>query len=144
MALKYLWAVKEICNLFDERVRRKIAEVIEHATDPWRSWTDVMIFKIFSPKKSAFLTQNKATLCKNLIITLVFEKNAKFFNEKWQKSQKIVIITSTHGDLVPGTCNDRDSRIKPLLPEFSISKKIICCFALQDTFFLPLLGWGEE
>jgi hypothetical protein len=24
----------------------------------------------------AFLTQNKATLCKNLIITLVFEKNS--------------------------------------------------------------------
>jgi hypothetical protein len=38
-----------------------------------------MIFEIFSPKKSAkkmaFLTQNKAKLFKNLIITLVFEKN---------------------------------------------------------------------
>jgi hypothetical protein len=40
----------------------------------------------------AFLTQNKAKLCKILIITLVFEKNAIFFAEK---SQKIVIITST-------------------------------------------------
>jgi hypothetical protein len=30
-----------------------------------------------------------------LIITLVFEKNAKFFAENWEKSQKIVIITST-------------------------------------------------
>jgi hypothetical protein len=61
--------------------------------------TDVMILKIFSPKKSAkklaFLTQNKAKLCKNLSITLVFEKNAKFFDENWQKSRKIVIITST-------------------------------------------------
>jgi hypothetical protein len=60
-----------------------------------------MIFKIFSPKKSAkklaFLTQNKAKLCKNFIITLVFEKNAKFFDKNWQKSQKIVIITSTPG-----------------------------------------------
>jgi hypothetical protein len=60
-----------------------------------------MIFKIFSPKKSAkklaFLTQNKAKLCKNLIMTLVFEKNAKFFDENRQKSQKIVIITSTPG-----------------------------------------------
>jgi hypothetical protein len=45
------------------------------------------------------LTQNKAKLCKNLIITLVFEKNANFFSEKWQKSQKIVIITSTPGNL---------------------------------------------
>jgi hypothetical protein len=44
--------------------------------------TDVMIFKIFSPKKIAkklaFLTQNKAKLCKILIITLVLEKNANF------------------------------------------------------------------
>jgi hypothetical protein len=48
-------------------------------------------------KKLAFLTQNKAKLCKNLIVTLVFEKNAKFFAEKGQKLQKIVIITSTPG-----------------------------------------------
>jgi hypothetical protein len=31
----------------------------------------------------------------NMIITLVFEKNANFFAENGQKSQKIVIITST-------------------------------------------------
>jgi fructoselysine-6-P-deglycase FrlB-like protein len=58
-----------------------------------------MIFKIFSPKKISknwrFLTQNQAKLCKILIITLVCEKNANFFAENWQKSQKIVIITST-------------------------------------------------
>jgi hypothetical protein len=58
-----------------------------------------MILKIFSPKKIAkkwrFLTQNKAKLCKILIITSVFEENASFFAENWQKSQKIVIITST-------------------------------------------------
>jgi hypothetical protein len=45
----------------------------------------------------AFLAQNKAKLYKNLIITLVFENNAKYFAENWQKSQKIVIITSTPG-----------------------------------------------
>jgi hypothetical protein len=28
-------------------------------------------------------------------MTLVFKKNAKIFAENWQKSQKIVIITST-------------------------------------------------
>jgi hypothetical protein len=38
-----------------------------------------------------------ASFCKNVIITLVFEKNANFFAENWQKSQKIVIITSTPG-----------------------------------------------
>jgi hypothetical protein len=58
-----------------------------------------MILKIFSPKNSAkklsFLNQNKAKLCKILIITLVFEKNANFFAKNCQKSQKIVIITST-------------------------------------------------
>jgi hypothetical protein len=43
----------------------------------------------------AFLAQNKAKLCKILIITLVFEKNANVFAKNCQKSQKIVIITST-------------------------------------------------
>jgi hypothetical protein len=51
--------------------------------------TDVMIFKIFSPKNSAtklaLLTQNKAKICKLLIITLVFEKNANFPPENCQK-----------------------------------------------------------
>jgi hypothetical protein len=54
-------------------------------TQAGRPGTDVMILKIFSPKKSAknlaFLTQNKAKLFKNLIITLVFERNANFFAE---------------------------------------------------------------
>jgi hypothetical protein len=31
----------------------------------------------------------------NCIITLVFEKNGNYFAENWQKSPKIVIITST-------------------------------------------------
>jgi hypothetical protein len=64
-------------------------------------WDRCYDFKIFSPKNSAkklaFLTQNKAELCKNLIITLVFEKNANLFAENCQKSQKIVIITSVPG-----------------------------------------------
>jgi hypothetical protein len=33
----------------------------------------------------AFLTQNKAKLCKIFIMTLVFEKNANFFRRKWAK-----------------------------------------------------------
>jgi hypothetical protein len=44
--------------------------------------TDAMILKIFLPKKIAkkfaFFTQNKAKLCKILIITLVIEKSAIF------------------------------------------------------------------
>jgi hypothetical protein len=43
------------------------------------------------------LAQNKAKLCKILIITLVFEKKTPFFDENCRKSQKIVIITSTPG-----------------------------------------------
>jgi hypothetical protein len=58
-----------------------------------------MILKFFTPKKIrkqlAFLTQNKDKLFKILIITLVFEKNAIFFAENWQKSQKNVITIST-------------------------------------------------
>jgi hypothetical protein len=46
-------------------------------------------------EKLAFLFKNKGKLCKLLIISLVFEKNAIFFAENWRKSQKIVIITST-------------------------------------------------
>jgi hypothetical protein len=60
-----------------------------------------MIFKVFSPKnfaqKLAFFSQNKAKFWKKFIITLVFKKNANFFEENWQKSPKIVIITSTPG-----------------------------------------------
>jgi predicted dinucleotide-binding enzyme len=63
-----------------------------------------MILKIFSPKisakKLAFLTRNKAKLCKILIITLIFDKNANFVAENSQKSQKIVIITSVPDELV--------------------------------------------
>jgi hypothetical protein len=47
----------------------------------------------------AFWAQNKAKLCKILIITLVFEKNAKFFADNCRKLQEIVIITSTPGYL---------------------------------------------
>jgi hypothetical protein len=58
-----------------------------------------MIFKLFSPKNLAkiteFFAQTAANFCKNLIITLIFEKNANFVAENWQKSPKIVIITST-------------------------------------------------
>jgi hypothetical protein len=64
-----------------------------------RSGTDVMVFlNMFAEKfcdKMAFLTQNKAKFWKNLITTLVFNKNANIFAENWDKSQKIVIITST-------------------------------------------------
>jgi hypothetical protein len=46
-----------------------------------------------------FFTQNKAKLCKNSIITLVFEKKKTHiflpkFGEIWQNSQKIEIVTS--------------------------------------------------
>jgi hypothetical protein len=46
-------------------------------------------------KKLAFLTQSKAKLCKNLIITLLFEKKTPFFiAENCPKLQKNVNITS--------------------------------------------------
>jgi hypothetical protein len=54
-----------------------------------------MIFKIFSPKNLAKILAFLQVFAKIVIITLVFKKNAIFFAEDWQKSQKIVIITST-------------------------------------------------
>jgi hypothetical protein len=52
-----------------------------------------MILKIFSPKKSAkksaFLTQSKAELCKILIITLVYEKNANFLPKIVENRKKL-------------------------------------------------------
>jgi hypothetical protein len=45
--------------------------------------------------ENGVFAQTTATFCKNLIITLVFEKNANCFAENWQKSPKIVILTST-------------------------------------------------
>jgi hypothetical protein len=47
--------------------------------------TDVMIFKIFSPKnrrKIGVLTQIELQFCKILIITLVFEKKTPIFSPK--------------------------------------------------------------
>jgi hemerythrin-like domain-containing protein len=44
----------------------------------------------------AFLTQNKAKLCKTFIITLVFEKNANFFAENCDHSIESVLL---HGGL---------------------------------------------
>jgi hypothetical protein len=56
---------------------------------------------LFSPKNFAkilaFFAPTTASFYKNLIITLVFDKNANFFAENCEKSQKIVIITSTPG-----------------------------------------------
>jgi hypothetical protein len=58
-----------------------------------RSGTDVMILKIFSlknlVKKLMFFTQNKAKLCKILIITLVFEKKAIFSLKMGKNRRKL-------------------------------------------------------
>jgi hypothetical protein len=47
------------------------------------------IFAKKNRQKFAFLTQNKAKFCKNLIITLFFLRKTQYFQ---RKSQKIVII----------------------------------------------------
>jgi hypothetical protein len=59
----------------------------------------------------AFFAQSTASFCKYLIITLGFEKNAHFFpSENWQKSPKIVIVTSTpFCDQVPPTLLEKAS-----------------------------------
>jgi hypothetical protein len=59
--------------------------------------TDVIIYKIFSPKKLSenigLFAQTNASFNKNFC----FGEKRQFFAEIWQKSQKIVIITSTPG-----------------------------------------------
>jgi hypothetical protein len=62
-------------------------------TPPY-AWDRCYEFKNIFAEKLAFSTQNKAKVCNFFIITLDFEKNANFFTVNWQKSQKIVIITS--------------------------------------------------
>jgi hypothetical protein len=87
-----------------------------------------MILKIFSPKNSAkklaFLTQNKGKLCKIVIITLVFEKNAIFFAENWRKSQKIVIVHNidTLVTLVDGLAPEDDPGCRQ---QVSTTEKIV-------------------
>jgi hypothetical protein len=54
---------------------------------PDRCYDFKNIFAEKFSEKMAFSTQNKAKLCKILIITLVFEKNANFFVENRKKSQ---------------------------------------------------------
>jgi hypothetical protein len=53
----------------------------------------VMIFKIFSPKnfakKVAFFAQTTASFCINLIITLVFEKNANILAKNGENCRKL-------------------------------------------------------
>jgi hypothetical protein len=61
-------------------------------------------------KQWRLFAQTTASFCKKLIITLVFEKNANFFAENWQKSQKTVIITSTPGHPFLGAKRARNRR----------------------------------
>jgi hypothetical protein len=56
-----------------------------------------MIFKDIFAKKMAFWLKTKLNYANKKFIIKVFEKNANFFAENCQKSQKIVIITSVSG-----------------------------------------------
>jgi hypothetical protein len=60
-----------------------------------------------------------ASLCNNLNITLAFEKNANFFAQNCQKSQKIVIKTSTPKQMSPG----RTLAFGPGLPDGMLSNQ---------------------
>jgi hypothetical protein len=66
-----------------------------HKTTTWGRCYDFKNIFEKNGEKVSFFAQTTVSFCKNLIITLVFEKSAIFFAENWQKSQKIVIITST-------------------------------------------------
>jgi hypothetical protein len=57
-------------------------------------WMIAQLYYFLFAKKSAFSTQINGNFAEKVIIILIFEKNANFSAENWQKSQKIVIITS--------------------------------------------------
>jgi hypothetical protein len=82
-----------------------------------------MIFKIFSPKnfakKLAFFAQTTASFCKNCDHNIVFWEKRQFFAENWQKSQKIVIITST-----PGCRNVQPKSVHMWVKKFSVLHKL--------------------
>jgi hypothetical protein len=102
---------------------------------------------IFLPKKLAkklaFLTQNKAKLCKILIITLVFEKNAIFFAENCRKSQKIVIITSTPALHRRYLCMyvHTDISCNPITPH--LKKRIFSTENHSNYFFVFVRCWSH-
>jgi hypothetical protein len=60
--------------------------------------TDIVIFlKNFRQKKQRLWLKTKTKECKNLIITLFFEKSAIFSAKNCQKPHKIMIIPPTSG-----------------------------------------------
>jgi hypothetical protein len=69
-----------------------------------------------------------------MIITLVFKKNAKFFAENWEKSQKIVIITSTPGH---PACDRKSNGSKPGIFRFPF-------ISSPARNLLRLSGHGEQ
>jgi hypothetical protein len=74
-----------------------------------------MILKYFRQKSSEkleFFTQNKATICKNVIITWFFEKNAHFFSRK-----------------LPKISENCDHNIDPRSDEFSLIGRVFAYFA---------------
>jgi hypothetical protein len=51
----------------------------------------LLIFKTISPKTNGVFTQNNASLCKMLIVPLVFKKTV-IFRRNWRKSPKLAKI----------------------------------------------------
>jgi hypothetical protein len=49
-----------------------------------------------------FFAQTTTSFCKNVIITMTFDKKAIFFAENWQKSQKIANICNIVPRVPPG------------------------------------------
>jgi hypothetical protein len=88
------------------------------------------IFAVKFVEKLAFLTKNKAKLCKKLIITLISEKNAKLF---CRKSQKIVITKSTPRLCV--LCHDFCAQ-KPILRLRCLDYQNSCPFRIVLSYYM--------
>jgi hypothetical protein len=86
----------------------------------------------------AFLTQNKAKLCKMLVIRLVFEKNAYYFAENCRKSQKIVIITSAPDSDDFSFAGNLFESDKLYVPSTAIIFYCVCNTQSSGNFAVPL------
>jgi hypothetical protein len=71
-------------------VSKKLKKYIINKIDSWdRCYGFKNIFAEKFRQKIGILTQNKAKLCQNLIITLVFEKNANFLPKIGKNRRKL-------------------------------------------------------
>jgi hypothetical protein len=76
-------------SLNEIRAQKKVGVALHGKVSPsLQPTTYVLILRVFCQKIGVLFIRNKAKLCKNLIITLVTEKNAIFFAENGRRKSQ--------------------------------------------------------